>query len=468
MAAVQKTAQELPPRLQQCHERAVQALKAGNARVAAELLAALIAEEPGCAEARRALCEARLAASGGPPKGLRRCLAKARLAWPLQRTGPALLQAGRTDEALRLADKLLCVDPSSRDVLLFLARCSAAVGASAAAAETLEVAVLLFPGDAVCWRALAEQCAKARRPVRAAEAHRRLADLCPGDVQVREALRRAAAAAVPARESSPGVVAPVPGAQAAAAPATQESLEAQTARAEARLSQDSSPRACRDLAQLYLRAERFADAVALLQQVMARPGLDDSALADDLAGAYRAQAEAALATWSQCARSSPDRAAEAERERAAIVRERDRRVLELRRQQAARHPHDNRRHYELAERLVAQGEWAEALEHFEAARSHPNLKARALAGMGRCCAGTGQHEQAVPLFQQALDAGVGGPLRDRLAVMYDMALSCDRVGRSAEANALIKDIFAQDRTFRDVADRIQRLAAAAPAGPARQ
>jgi len=145
------------------------------------------------------------------------------------------------------------------------------------------------------------------------------------------------------------------------------------------------------------------------------------------------------------------------------VGERDRQILELRRQQATRHPHDSRRHYDLAEMLAAQSEWEEALGHFEAVRNHPNLKARALAGMARCLAGTGRDEEAVPLFRQALDAGVSGPLRDRLAVMYDLALSCERAGRSGEANVLIKDIFAQDRTFRDVAERIQRLAAAAPA-----
>jgi tetratricopeptide (TPR) repeat protein len=366
MAIAQKTVQELPPRLQQCHERAQQALAAGNAHVAAELLASLLMEEPGCAEARQALCQARLAAVGGPAKGSARWLAALRLAWPLRRVGPALLRAGRSAEALRLADQLLCVDPYSRDVLVFMARCADACGGARGAVGILDVAASLYPSDPDCWRALAEQSSRAALFSRAAEAYKQLAELCPRDPLVRDALRRAVTAAAQARARETG----------------------------------QSPRA----------SEPATEAAAV--DSVTTPGAEES-LAE----------------------------------------------------QVARYPHDSRRRFDFAEMLYAQGKPGEALEHFEAARNHPNLKTRALAGMGRCLLAQGQAAEAIPLFEQALQAGLGGPLRERLAVIYDCALACERAGRASQANALLKDIFAQDQTFRDVGERLRRLAAAAPAPP---
>jgi tetratricopeptide (TPR) repeat protein len=288
-------------------------------------------------------------------------------------------------------------------------------------------------------------------------------------VAAAQARARETAAPVPASEAGPAAPAPA-GAPSVSAPEPGLSLAEQIARAEVSLGQEPSLRACRDLARLYLTAQRFSDAIRTLRQAVERPDFDDSGLADDLTVAYRGQADAAVATWKQCAREHPDRAAEAEREASAAIQERDRLLLELQRGQAARHPRDSRRRLELAEMLLARGEWSEALEHFAAARNHPNLKWRALAGMGRCQLNQGVAAEAVVSLRQALDAGVTGPLRDRLAVMYDLAIACERTGRVEEANALLKDIFAQDRTFKDVGERIRRLAETPvpPAAPRRQ
>ncbi len=474
MAIALKTVKELVPRLQQCHERALQALCGGDARVAIGLLTTLLEEEPGCVEARRLLCDACRAALGARPRGLAGCLAAARLAWPLRKRGPALLEAGRHREALRLADGMLPIDPWSPDVLRFLSRCLGAAVAPAAAIDPLEQAVSLHPGDPACWRDLGEQCLKAGRPARAVEAFERLTQLCPDDPVARDALRRARAAAARVPVAGGGPAGPdtaPPETAAGAPPAPDETAPAPdpVAQAEAAYARSPSVRACRELARLYLQTGRFDDAVRILQESFARMQADDPALVEELAGAYRARCGAVQAACARRARERPGGAAEAQQEAADAVRERDRLIFELHASLAARFPHDSRRRFEYAELLLARRQWDLAFEHYEAARNHPNLKARALAGMGRSLLGKGNPAEAVHCFREAVEAGLTGPLRDRLGVLYDFAMACEQAGCRAEATALLQEIFAQDRTFRDVAERLERLAATAPgAAPPRR
>jgi tetratricopeptide (TPR) repeat protein len=471
MAIVARTVQELSPRLQQLYEKGLQAQRAGNAVYAADVLATLLREEPGCAAARKALLEARLAVAGGPPGAVARWLGALRLAWPLYWTGPALLRRGQAAAALTLADSLLGVDPSARGALLLLAQSAAAAGLAQVALDTLELAVRLHPTDCACWRALGEHCRRADRLPRAVEAFRRLAERRPqdmmaqrslaqaeGEVAARERARRAAEAA--AAEAA----AAVPGPPAEPAVAV---VDDPIANAEAELTATAPWRVFRDLARCYVEAQRFDDAESLLQQAAARSDLDPEPIDEARAAVFQARYDQAVAGWRELLQTQPERAPEARERLAALDRERDDvRVGQLTRR-VERHPHDSRSRFDLGELLVARAEWGRALEQFEAAKNHPNLLARTYAHLGTCLAALGRAEEAVAHFQQSLEVGQARPNRDRLTVMYDLALAYEALGRAAEANRVFKDIYAQEATFRDVSERLARLAASAPSGPRR-
>ena len=160
----------------------------------------------------------------------------------------------------------------------------------------------------------------------------------------------------------------------------------------------------------------------------------------------------------------PERAEEVRGKLSALDRERDSFLLQHHGRRVERHPHDSRLRFELGEMLLARGEWDQAMEQFEAAKNHPNLKARVYACLGACLAAKGRAEEAVTHFQQSLELGFARPSRDRLVVMYDLAVAYERLGSNVDANLVFKDIYAQEATFRDVAERVARLAASAPSG----
>jgi tetratricopeptide (TPR) repeat protein len=469
MAIAAKTVPDLSTRLQQLYEKGLHALRAGNAAYAAEVLANLLREEPGCAAARKALLEARLAAAGGPARGWSRLVAAMRLVWPLQRVGPALLRQGKAEAALGLADELLRIDPSARGTLLFLARSAEAAGLGQVALDALEFAVRLHAADPAAWQALGDYCLRADLPARAVEAFRWLTERRPADRAVQKSLVQAEGI-VTARERARRAAEAAAAEAAAAAAATAEpavarsgdGIEELIAKAEGELTATAPWRVFRDLARHYVQAKRYDDAEGILKQAAARPDADPEVIDDAVAAVVQARYDDGVEGWRQYAQAHPGRAEEVRGKLAALNRERDDFLVQYHGRRVKRHPHDSRLRFELGEMLLARGEWDRALEQFEAAKNHPNLKARAYACLGKCLAAKGRAEEAVTHFQQSLEIGFARPSRDRLVVMYDLALAYEALGQSADANLVFKDIYAQEATFRDVSERMARLAASAP------
>ena len=459
-----KSPSQLPARLQQLHAKASEAMQAGRSGVALQSLALLVQEEPGCTEARRALREAQLAELGGRRRGVPRWVAAVRLAWPLRCLGPRLLQQGQEKEALRLAERLLSVDPSSRPALLFLAQAAAAAGLHQAAVDALQVAVRLYPTDVPCWQALATQCTQAGQCAAALEALKRLSELRPGDLGMREWLAKATAAVATrqARERTrPGTANPQGSTplEAGSGTAPELSLPEQIAQLERGLGPETPLRLQRDLARLYVQAKRFDAAVDLLRQAAARPDADDDSFQQEVLQVCEARHADAVARCQAQVKADPAQAEAAKRQIAALQAERGELLLAHQRRRAQRYPHDSRVRFALGEMLQARRDWDGAIEEFQAARSHPNLMGMSLASLGRCLAAKGLAADAARHLEQALESSFTRPSRDRLEVMYDLALVYETLERAADANRLIKEIYAQDLTFRDVKARLQRLAA---------
>lgn len=469
MAIAVRSLGELPTRLQQLHDRARQAAVAGDPAYAIQVLTGLLHDEPGCVEARVALYEAHLAAVGGRLKGWRKALAALRLAWPLRGSGPRLLAQGQAEAALALADRMMRVNPSSREVLAFLAGACESAGLPQVALDAWERRVRLYPCDPAAWRGLADHCLRHGLPGRAVEALKRLAELRPDDLLIREDIRRAAAATAAAHPGTRvGTQADARPTETAPAPAESEEeladlpLDERIARAEARAAGEEVPlRAYRDLGRLYAQAKRFDEALEVLRQGAERPGANADSFQDEMVAVCQARYDDALERWREYVQGHPERAAEAQREIEIIGQEREQFLLDQQRLRAERHPLDSHIHFTLGEMLLRRRDWDEAMASFGVARNHPNLKARSCAGIGRCLAGKGHAAEAAVHFREALAVGVGfaPQSRERLGVMYDLALAYEASGHVGEANLVFKDIYTQDKTFSDVRERIDRLAA---------
>ena len=83
-------------------------------------------------------------------------------------------------------------------------------------------------------------------------------------------------------------------------------------------------------------------------------------------------------------------------------------------------------------------------------------RVRTFEALGQCFAERGQVQVAMTILQRAL--GEPGAGDDQLVgVLYLLGNGAEDLGRPAEAISYYQRVFAVDITFRDVADRMQRL-----------
>jgi len=112
--------------------------------------------------------------------------------------------------------------------------------------------------------------------------------------------------------------------------------------------------------------------------------------------------------------------------------------------------------YERGLALKNAGLHKSAIEQFEMARMDPALTLKSYAQIGLCFKLTGHYEDAVTAFQKALSASAGSS-KETVQILYVLGRTLETLGRVAETLEAYRWIRREDPTYRDVADRIERL-----------
>ncbi len=117
---------------------------------------------------------------------------------------------------------------------------------------------------------------------------------------------------------------------------------------------------------------------------------------------------------------------------------------------------DHESHYHLGVAFKAMGLIDEAIAELQKALRGTSQRVRTFEALGQCFAERGQVQVAMTILQRALvEPGAGD---DQLVgVLYLLGNGAEDLGRPAEAISYYQRVFAVDITFRDVADRMQRL-----------
>lgn len=135
-------------------------------------------------------------------------------------------------------------------------------------------------------------------------------------------------------------------------------------------------------------------------------------------------------------------------------------LLELRlgehRRRVAQHPTDFGLRYDLGQALFEAGELDEAIKELQQAIKDPRKKVEALWCLGRAFRAKGLGDLAMGQLQKALDAsgGVGHHAKD---IIYEMGSVAEELGHADDALAHFSRILEQDIGYRDVAQRVEQL-----------
>jgi tetratricopeptide (TPR) repeat protein len=113
--------------------------------------------------------------------------------------------------------------------------------------------------------------------------------------------------------------------------------------------------------------------------------------------------------------------------------------------------------YDRAQEHLRVGRWLEAVHDLEAAARTPALRFVAAAQLGRLQIAHGELGAGTEWLERAAEAPAP-TTDDATAVLYDLANALEKMGEAARALAIFMEIQVDASGYRDVVERIERLA----------
>ena len=114
-------------------------------------------------------------------------------------------------------------------------------------------------------------------------------------------------------------------------------------------------------------------------------------------------------------------------------------------------------HMKLARTYLEMGMLQEATSHLKTAARLPRRRFEAAALLGRLYRDHGDLTDAIEWLERAAEATAPNP-EEAQALLYDLGLALEDAGETARALAVFLELQATAGEYRDVADRVDRLA----------
>lgn len=120
----------------------------------------------------------------------------------------------------------------------------------------------------------------------------------------------------------------------------------------------------------------------------------------------------------------------------------------------ARNPTDTELRFELGERLFQGERFRDAIQHLQQAKSSPNLRIRVMNMLGKCYDKMGMTDLAATQFEEAISelSAMDDTKKDAL---YNLALLYQSMDNKEKYLNNLKEIYAVDYGYRDVAERVE-------------
>jgi tetratricopeptide (TPR) repeat protein len=139
-----------------------------------------------------------------------------------------------------------------------------------------------------------------------------------------------------------------------------------------------------------------------------------------------------------------------------LKRERAERLIAESKKRVERNPTDLQLRFELGERLLEAGNFGDAITELQKAQQNPNVRLRAMSLLGRCFVQKGMYDMAAARFEAAVSEmmAMDSTKKDTL---YELAMLYERMGQKDKYVKCVKDIAEVDYTYKDIAQRMERL-----------
>lgn len=120
-----------------------------------------------------------------------------------------------------------------------------------------------------------------------------------------------------------------------------------------------------------------------------------------------------------------------------------------------RNPTDNELRFELGSRLFRAAQYRDAIQHLQMAKRSPNLRIRVMNQLGQCYDRMGMTDLAAGQFEEAITelTGMDDTKKD---LLYNLGLLYEKLGDHVKYLEALKQIYAVDYGYRDVADRVEK------------
>ena len=450
------TLDQIPRKTRDLFEKAMSALERGNAGYALDMLKQVVAVEPRFLLARKNLRIAQVKALlATKPNAMTHQMASLKGAFTLMGAEGKLKKDPKA--ALEGAEKLLALDPLNLPFLKFFAKAAEAAEMPELSVQTLEIARPYFAKDVEYLRLLARLYIATNQPGGAKDCYAAVAELLPNDQIAIKNLKDAAALDTmkvgnwtdmksdfrSKLKDQKEAIRLEQQAKSVKGDSDIDALIADRMRDIQREPQNMNFR--RALADLYVRAERYEDALQALDEATKAAGRSDPQIERTVSQIKVRKFDAAIAA----AKAAGDEAAAAakEQEKAAFLYDDATTMVK-------RYPNDLQFRYELGFQYYIRNQYNDAIEEFQLAQRNPQRRTRALYYLALCFTAKGQFDIA---FEQLQKAASELTLMDETKkdVVYEMGVLAEKMGRGQEAIGFFKEIYAVDIKYRDITQRIE-------------
>ena len=450
------TLDQIPRKTRDLYEKAMSALERGNAGYALDMLKQVIDVEPRFSLGRKNLRIAQVKALlATKPNAMTHQMASLKGTFTLMGAQGKLKKDPKA--ALEGAEKLLALDPLNLPFLKFFAQAAEAAGMPELAVQTLEIARPYYAKDVEFLRLLARLYIATNQPGGAKDCYAAVAELLPNDQVAIKNLKDAAALDTmkaggwndmksdfrsKLKDKKEAILLEQQ-AKSVKGDSDIDTLIASRLMEIQREPQNMNFR--RALADLYVRAERFDDALKALAEATKAAGRSDPQIERTTSHIKVKKLDAAIAAAKEAGDEAT--AAAKEQEKAAFLYDD---AVEM----VKRYPNDLQFRYELGYQFYLRKQHNEAIEEFQLAQRNPQRRTRALYYLARCFQEKGQPDIA---FEQLQKAASELTLMDETKkdVVYEMGVLAEQMGRKDEAIAFFKEIYSVDIKYRDIAQRIE-------------
>lgn len=450
------TLDEAPRKIRDMYEKGFAAMERGNTQYAMDMFMSVLDLEPRLFKARRFLRAAQVkefrAKNGGQ---MTHILSSISGIGGILSANAALKKDPL--KALKLTEKLLRADPLNKTFINIHLQAALAADLPEVALLTLEVAREFYPKDIEILKRLGQLYLDNNLTDKGREVYEILLALKPNDPKIVKAYKDASALDTMNKGgwSEAGSYRDVMKDAGEATRLEQEAKAVKSTKDVDSLIADSlnkiekEPQNInyrRGLADLYVRAERYDEALQTLEEAQEMSGGADPQIDRAISGVKLKQFDVEIARLSEAGDAD---AAEAQKQARAAFE------LQDAAERVKRYPNDLQFRYELGVLMYDNGQINEAIQQFQQSQRNPQRRTRSMYYMALCFKQKQQYDIALEQLEKAVSEM---PVMDatKKDTLYELGVICETMGDKAKAAKYFKEIYSVDIGYRDISEKIEK------------